>query len=122
MTDVLVIEDDADIRALVATRLERLGCTVRQAGTGEAGMRELERAPDLLVLDVLLPGIDGWEVLRRLREDPSTVGLPVLIVSIERPSVPAVLDPGEFVAKPFSARAFDAAVHRLLGTTLEEGS
>ncbi len=122
MTDVLIIEDDTDIRTLVATRLERLGCTVRQAATGEAGMRELEQVPDLLILDVLLPGIDGWEVLRRLRRSEATAQLPVLVLSIEQPTRPADLHPGAFVAKPFSARAFEDAVRVLLDDHVAERS
>jgi CheY-like chemotaxis protein len=114
VTDVLVIEDDADIRRLIVSKLRRLGCRVRQAATGEAGVTELTQVPDLLVLDVLLPGIDGWEVLRRLRADAATAQLPVLVLSIERPEDAIDLPPGEFLAKPFSARSFEAAVHRLL--------
>jgi DNA-binding response OmpR family regulator len=114
VTDVLVIEDDTDIRGLVVSRLVRLGCEVRQAATGEVGMAELERLPDLLILDVGLPGIDGWEVLRRLRQDPEGASLPVLVLSIERPTTLEGLQPGAFVPKPFSARVFEAAVGRLL--------
>ena len=122
MTDVLVIEDDTDIRTLIVSKLRRLGCSVRQAATGEAGVSELEQVPDLLVLDVLLPGIDGWEVLRRLRAGPETRELPVLVLSIERPTSTPGLDPGEFLAKPFSSRAFEDAVQRLLdGATDREG-
>lgn len=120
MTDVLVVEDDTDIRTLIASKLGRLGCQVRQAATGEAGLRELEQVPDLLVLDVLLPGIDGWEVLRRLRADAATADLPVLVLSIERPTSTPNLEPGEFLAKPFSGRAFEGVVRRLLDTRVSE--
>lgn len=114
MTDVLVIEDDDDIRGLIVSKLERLGCTVREAVTGEAGMSELHRTPDLLVLDVLLPGIDGWEVLRRVRADEATARIPVLVLSIERPEEIPELEPGEFLPKPFAGREFEAVVRRLL--------
>ncbi|WP_052668243.1 response regulator [Nitriliruptor alkaliphilus] len=115
MTDVLVIEDDDDIRGLIVSKLERLGCTVREAVTGEAGMGELHRPPDLLVLDVLLPGIDGWEVLRRVRATEATARVPVLVLTIERPESIPDLEPGEFLPKPFAARRFEETVRRLLG-------
>lgn len=120
MTDVLVIEDDSDIRGLIVSKLRRLGCVVREAATGETGLVELRQVPDLLVLDVLLPGIDGWEVLRRLRADPATADLPVLVVSIERPSSTPGLEPGRFLPKPFVARAFEDAVRGLLGASFDQ--
>jgi DNA-binding response OmpR family regulator len=112
---VLVIEDDTDIRELVASRLTRLGYEVVRAATGEAGLLEItRRRPDLLVLDVLLPGIDGWEVLRRIRRDERTRDVPVLILSIVGNDPPGDIAPGEYLAKPFAAHRFTAAVRRLL--------
>jgi DNA-binding response OmpR family regulator len=113
---VLVIEDDTDIRELVTTRLTRLGYEVVPTATGEAGLLELDRRrPDLLVLDVLLPGIDGWEVLRRIRQEDATRNVPVLVLSIAGNEPPNDdIAPGEYLPKPFAARRFTAAVQRLL--------
>ncbi|MTV25795.1 response regulator [Nitriliruptoraceae bacterium ZYF776] len=120
MSDVLVVEDDLDIRELVATRLRRLGCTVRQVGTGESALEAAADArPDLVVLDVLLPGIDGWQVLRQLRAADATRDVPVLVLSIAQAEDDEPLSPGAFLPKPFSARAFEATVRRLL-TDAEE--
>src|SRR5436305_12652911 len=76
---VLVIDDDNDIRGLVRTLLERNGSTVRDAPNGRGGLREFHAwRPDLVVLDVSMPGLDGWNVLERIR-DMSEV--PVLMLT-----------------------------------------
>jgi CheY-like chemotaxis protein len=67
---VLVIEDDADVRELIAERLRVTGYRVQCAATGEEGVaRTKPEAPRLVILDILLPGIDGWEALREIRAD-----------------------------------------------------
>ena len=113
---ILVIEDDADIRGLLRHRLARWPYEIAEATSGEAAL-EMARAqrPALVVLDILLPGIDGWEVLRQLRSDPDLTDVPVVVVSI-------VDDPGEddrpavqgYLQKPFRA----AAVNRVFGALL----
>src|SRR2546428_3347228 len=66
---VLVIDDDADIRGLVAKLLERAGLSVEQAEDGRAGLRALHKTPpDLVVLDVSMPDLDGWQTLERIRD------------------------------------------------------
>jgi CheY-like chemotaxis protein len=117
---VLVVEDDHDIRSLLRERLDRWPFEVVEAASGESAI-EIARArrPTLVVLDILLPGIDGWEVLRLLRADPTLADVPVVVVSI-------VDDPGEenrppvqgYLLKPFRA----AAVNRLLDELLGGGS
>ena len=67
---ILIIEDDPDIRELVVFNLGREGYTVLQAATGEEGLKlAAQSKPDVIVLDVMLPGLDGLEVLRRLKAD-----------------------------------------------------
>jgi len=66
---VLVIDDDGDIRRLVAELLRRAGLTVEEAEDGRSGLRALHRtSPDLVVLDVSMPDLDGWETLERIRD------------------------------------------------------
>src|SRR2546429_7569059 len=66
---VLVIDDDADIRALVAELLGRAGLSVEQAEDGRSGLRALHKSPpDLVVLDVSMPDLDGWQTLERIRD------------------------------------------------------
>jgi len=69
MTSILVVDDDEDIRALVGELLERAGHGVIKAPDGESALKLFySRKPDLVVLDVSMPGLDGWEVLNRIRE------------------------------------------------------
>jgi len=103
---VLVVEDDSSNRALLTALLERAGYRAVTASDGPSGLAAaLEIAPDLVLLDVGLPGMDGLEICRRLRADPRTVTLPVVLLT-GRTSVDDVvagLDAGadDFLAKPF---------------------
>ncbi len=103
---VLVVEDDAPNRVLLTHLLERAGYRAATASDGPSGLAAaFELAPDLVLLDVGLPGMDGLEIVRRLRADPRTVAMPVVLLtghtSVE--DVVAGLDAGadDFLAKPF---------------------
>jgi len=118
MTDtrVLVIDDDDDIRVLVATLLERTGATVRQAPNGREGLREFHAwRPDLVILDVSMPELDGWGVLERIR-DMSDV--PVLMLTARGDELERVrgLQAGadDYVVKPFGKQELAARVSALL--------
>jgi signal transduction histidine kinase/CheY-like chemotaxis protein len=81
--EVLVIEDDPSAVRLLRTYLEADGYTVRVASDGEQGLAEARSArPSAIILDVLLPGLDGWEVLRRLKADPEVRDIPVIVVTV----------------------------------------
>lgn len=80
---VLVIDDDPDSRVLMAQYLEDIGCRVIAATNGEQGLRMANNfTPDAILLDLRMPGIDGWEVLRRLRADPGLQETPTIVVSV----------------------------------------
>ncbi len=80
--DVLLIEDDQDFLDLYRMRLERDGYRVHTANTGEQGLtKAAELKPDIVFLDVRLPSMDGFEVLRRLRDDSATATVPVVFLS-----------------------------------------
>ena len=80
---VLLVEDDASAVRLLRTYLETAGYAVLVAGTGEEGLRAAgETTPDAILLDVILPGIDGWEVLRRLKSDDRLQTIPVFMVTV----------------------------------------
>jgi PAS domain S-box-containing protein len=80
---VLVIDDDPDSRDLLRRTLETDGYVVATAGSGDEGLRlAQELSPALITLDVMMPGMDGWAVLQRLKEDPATAGIPVMMVTI----------------------------------------
>ena len=113
---VLVVEDDADIQRLVRILLERAGYYVRGAGDGHEALRVLfSERPDLVVLDIGLPGMDGWQVLERVR-DLSDV--PVLMLTAQGDELDKVRGLGagadDFVTKPFGRQELVARVQALL--------
>ena len=117
---VLCADDDRDILALLALRLERAGYRVAQAVDGEQALslaRELH--PDVLVLDVMMPRMSGTEVLAALRADETTVGLRVVLLSAraQDADIERGLEAGAdaYLAKPFQAPELIEVVGRLAG-------
>lgn len=116
---ILIIEDEEDIRELIRYTLEREGFAVSEAGTGEEGLRSAaERNPDLILLDLMLPGKDGLSVCRELKEDGATRDLPVVMVTArgEESDVVAGLELGaeDYVVKPFSPKVLAARIRSVL--------
>src|SRR3989441_9993054 len=113
---VLVIDDDNDIRALVSELLERAGMAVEQAPDGRSGLRLLhQKAPDLVVLDVSMPDLDGWQTLERIRD---LTDVPVLMLTARGDELERVrgLQAGadDYVVKPFGRQELVARVQALL--------
>ena len=118
-TTLLVIEDDPDIVELLRYNLEREGFRVLVATDGERGLADATRhQPDLVLLDLMLPGLDGLEVCRRLRAQAETRGIPVLVLTAkgEETDVVIGLEMGadDYLTKPFSPRELVARVRALL--------
>jgi putative two-component system response regulator len=116
---VLIVEDDASNRALLTLLLEREGFTVHATSDGEAGLAAVEATnPDLILLDVGLPGIDGFELTRRLRLDPALVTLPILLLTgrTDPADVVTGLDAGadDFITKPFAQAELIARIRSAL--------
>ncbi|MGD9939203.1 MAG: response regulator transcription factor [Clostridia bacterium] len=116
---ILVVEDDPDIRELLAYSLGKEGYIILQAASGEAATRIMEDVlPDLILLDVMLPGMDGLELLRRLKSDQRFRTVPVILASAkgEESDVVAGLELGaeDYVTKPFSPRVLLARVRTAL--------
>lgn len=104
---VLLVEDEPDISALVAFHLARESYRVRTAADGTEALSIIERErPDLVVLDLLLPGLQGLEVLRQLREQPETRSIPVIILTARKAEEDRIeglrLGADDYVSKPFS--------------------
>lgn len=79
---ILVVEDDKLLSSLIVRKLKAENCNVLYAANGEDALTVLEKeAPDLILLDILLPGIDGFEVLKRVKENPALRDVPVIILS-----------------------------------------
>ena len=118
-TDVLVVEDEPDIRALLVHHLSRDGFRCRTASTGPEALARVRAAtPDLIVLDLMLPELTGLEVCRRLRADPATAAVPIIMLTAKTDEVDRVvgLEMGadDYVAKPFSPRELSARIKAIL--------
>jgi two-component system, OmpR family, alkaline phosphatase synthesis response regulator PhoP len=116
---VLVVEDERDIRELVRYTLEQEGFVVDEAADADAALERIaRRAPDLMVLDVMLPGMSGLELCRRLRAQPPTATLPILMLTAKGAEVDRVLGlemgADDYVVKPFSPREVVARIRALL--------
>jgi two-component system alkaline phosphatase synthesis response regulator PhoP len=112
---ILIIEDDEDIQELIRYNLAREGYQVKAAATGESGL-ELARSEktDLIILDLMLPGVDGLEVCRLLKSSANTSAIPVLMVTAkgEETDIVTGLEIGadDYITKPFSPKVLIARV------------
>ncbi|MGZ8437784.1 MAG: response regulator, partial [Candidatus Limnocylindrales bacterium] len=121
--DVLVIEDDPSAVRLLREYLEAAGYPVRVAATGESGLASvIEHKPAAVILDVLLPGIDGWEVLRRLKADDRTHDVPVIIVTVvDEREVGLALGAADYLVKPIHREALLHCLARYVVTGTDTG-
>ncbi len=131
---VLVIEDEKEIRDLVRYNLERAGWRVSVAADGEEGLRQLFASrPAAVVLDLMLPGLSGLEILREVRGEPATSDVPVLVLTARAAEMDKLLGfehgADDYLTKPFSPRELVARLKALLrraqpertGGTIERG-
>jgi two-component system response regulator RpaA len=119
MPRVLVVDDDPQVLRLLRVNLELEGYDVASATNGEAALAECaDQVPDLVVCDVMMPGMDGYEVVRRLRKDRATSKLPIVMLSAKamRSEMRQGFDAGadEYVTKPFDPTELIDVVARLL--------
>jgi two-component system alkaline phosphatase synthesis response regulator PhoP len=120
--EILIIEDDLDIVQLLTRELTQHRYCVRAAREGQAGLAEAQRQPpSLIILDLLLPGLPGWEVCRLLKSHPKTKGIPLLIVTAlgeEENRVRGLeLGADDYLPKPFSLKELVARIRALLRRT-----
>jgi CheY-like chemotaxis protein len=99
---VLIVEDDADLREMMAQLLALEGYRTETASNGRVALDYLRRGdfPDLILLDLMMPVMDGWEFRRRQREDPQLALVPVVVLSALDPSRAADLEGAAFLKKP----------------------
>jgi two-component system phosphate regulon response regulator PhoB len=119
LAKVLVIDDEKDIVALLRYHLEKAGFQCLEGVDGAMALRLVrEHRPDLLILDLMLPGMDGLEVCRHLRQDAATARLPILMLTAKAEEVDRIvgLEVGadDYVVKPFSPRELVARVRAIL--------
>jgi two-component system alkaline phosphatase synthesis response regulator PhoP len=123
---ILVVDDQPDIVAIARDYLDRAGFRVLTAGDGDAALR-LARVehPNLLVLDLMLPGMDGLDVTRALRRDPATADLPIIMLTakVEETDRLVGLELGadDYITKPFSPRELVARIRAVLRRTARRG-
>jgi DNA-binding response OmpR family regulator len=120
LTRVLVIDDEAPIRLLCRVNLEAEGMQVLEASDGPSGLEEARREiPDVILLDVMMPALDGWRVAEQLLDDASTQDIPIIFLTAraEFRDRARGLDIGgvDYVTKPFNPLELAALVRDLLG-------
>ncbi len=114
---ILVVDDEASIRELLAFNLKKNGYSVETAADGREALEKAPKA-DLVLLDIMLPEIDGLEVCRRLKSSPQTNGIPIIMLTAKAEEIDRVLGlemgADDYVVKPFSMRELIARVKAVL--------
>ena len=123
---IVVIEDETDILEVIAYNLKREGYEVVTSTSGEDGLEKIEKTkPNLVVLDLMLPEVDGIELCRKLKADPVTQSIPVIMVTAKGEESDVVLGLGvgadDYVTKPFSPRELTARVKAVLRRSKARG-
>ncbi|MEJ7730389.1 MAG: response regulator [Polyangiaceae bacterium] len=118
-TQILLVEDERDIARVIAYNLKQAGFDVVTAGDGETAMRAArEEQFDLVILDLMLPGISGMEVCRRLKQSPQTARTPIVMLTAKGEELDRVvgfeLGADDYVVKPFSVRELILRVQAIL--------
>jgi excisionase family DNA binding protein len=116
---VLIVDDDERLREYVRVNLEMAGYEVREAGSGAEGLAALdEEPPDLILLDVMMPEVDGWEMLSRVRERHGVESIPVIMFSgkVDERSAAEAAERGAqaFIGKPFDPQQLIESTKQLL--------
>ncbi|MDP2884880.1 MAG: response regulator transcription factor [Ignavibacteria bacterium] len=115
---ILVVDDERDILELLKYNLEKEGYRVLTAHNGKEALRFVKQHPDLVVLDVMMPELDGWEVCKAIRKDPATARIPVVFLTARDSEIDEVvgleLGADDYITKPVKVRTFLARVKRAL--------
>lgn len=119
VTKVLVVEDNEDSREILLRQLKHLGYEVMEAGSGREALRQVARGkPDIVVLDIMMPGEDGRDVARKIRQDPKTKDIPILAATVlfQREDIQSCLDAGcnDVLTKPFQLPELKERLAKLL--------
>ena len=118
---ILCIEDEKEMIDLMRLILERRGFDFIGAEGGEEGLDKIRaEKPDLILLDLMMPGVDGWEVYRQLKADDELKDIPVIVVTAKAQSIDKVLGlhiarVEDYITKPFGPQELLESIHRVLG-------
>ena len=119
--NILCIEDEPDMIDLIRLILNRHGFDVQGADGGREGLEKVKKnPPDLVLLDLMMPDIDGWEVYQQIKADEKTKHIPVIIVTAKAQNIDKVLGlhiakVDDYISKPFSPQALLESVQNVLG-------
>ncbi len=119
---ILCIEDEPEMIDLIRLILGRRGFDVRGAGGGTEGLKMVrEFHPDLVLLDLMMPDMDGWEVYQQMKADESTRHIPVIVVTAKAQNIDKVLGlhiakVDDYIAKPFSPQELLNSVEKVIGS------
>jgi two-component system response regulator VicR len=119
---VLCIADEPETVELIRLILQRRNCTVQGAAAGEAGLRAARQSPpDLILLDLMTPDMDGWDVYQRLKAEDATSHVPIIIVTTRSQNIDQVIGRqiarvDDYIVKPFSPKRLLVSVDRVLRT------
>ncbi len=127
MTTVLIVDDDPDIRELIAFKLRALGFTIEAAGDGEAALAAaLAAPPDLILLDVMMPKMSGLDVTKQLRANFSTEATPIILLTAKAQEADVAygfsLGATDYIIKPFSPRELISRIQAVLERARPRGS
>lgn len=113
---ILVIDDEADIREIVRLLLKDEGYEVIEAANGQEGILKAQNEkPDLIVLDIMMPGINGFEVAKHLKDDPNTKNIPIIILSVLAQDCQYRQGILDYISKPFRQEELVNTVHKIFG-------
>ena len=116
---VLIVDDEKDIVELLAYNLEREGYQIAKAYDGHQALQYIrENKPSLVILDLMLPGLNGFEICRMIRKKPDTEGLPIIMLTAKTDSVDKIMGleigADDYITKPFNVRELLARVRAVL--------
>ena len=118
---ILCIEDEQEMIDLIRLILTRRGFEISGANGGKEGLEVIHKDhPDLVLLDLMMPGMDGWEVYQQMKSDPTTKDIPVIVVTAKTQSIDKVLGlhiakVDDYITKPFSPQELLTSVDKVLG-------
>jgi len=119
MHNILIIEDDKDIAELIEFNLKKEGFKISKAFDGKVGLKKAtESLPDLIILDLMLPKVDGIDVCKKLKQDRKTMDIPIIMLTAKSGEVDRILGieigADDYLTKPFSVRELIARIKRIL--------
>lgn len=119
MKKILIIEDHADMRELLTWQVELMGFAALAAKQGSEGLQKAQSEnPDLIILDIMMPGMDGWQAARELKANPATKDIPILAATalFRDPDLKTCMDSGcsGYIVKPFTFQELHAKVKELI--------